>query len=166
MRSDVPRRRFEDVDWETDAGVRVSRRTAGFLTALAALGVAFAVDYAREGPLFSPNSVLRDGWDLTQLDWLFAVSLAVFLFYVVWPLAANRRMTAHYWREFRKNPAAVVSLAYLVATFALGLLGPLLVAEPEVALTRSYQPPVGLSVDSSVPLSCVGDAVHGRCHGS
>ncbi|QIO24693.1 ABC transporter permease [Haloarcula sp. JP-L23] len=166
MSLDSPRRRFEDIDWEAKRGIVLRRQTAGFLTTLAALALVFAFDYVREAPLFSPNPVLRDGWDLTQLDWLFVVSLALFVFYVLVPLATHRRMTAHYWREFRKNRAAVVSLGFLLIVFTLGLVGPLLVSKPQVELTQSYQPPVGLAVDSSVPLSCGGDVVDGRCHGS
>ncbi|MDS0279610.1 ABC transporter permease [Halomicroarcula sp. S1AR25-4] len=166
MSLDSPRRRFEDIDWEAKRGIVLRRQTAGFLTTLAALALVFAFDYVREAPLFSPNPVLRDGWDLSQLDWLFVVSLALFVFYVLVPLATHRRMTAHYWREFRKNRAAVVSLGFLLLVFTLGLVGPLLVSKPQVELTQSYQPPVGLAVDSSVPLSCGGDVVDGRCHGS
>ena len=166
MSSDTPRRRFEDIDWEADRGVVLSRQTAGFLATLAALGLVFAYDYTREAPLFSPNPILREGWDLTQLDWLFLLSLALFGFYFVVPLATHRRMTAHYWRQFRKNRAAVISLGYLGVVVVLGLVGPLLVTRPTVELTQSFQPPVGFAVDSSVPLTCIGETVGGRCAGS
>nr|WP_276277103.1 hypothetical protein [Halomicroarcula sp. SYNS111] len=115
----------------------MSRQTAGFLATLAALGVTFAYDYIREAPLFSPNPVLRDGWDLTQLDWLFLLSLALFAFYFVVPLVTHRRMTAHYWRQFRKNRAAVISLGYLAVVVVLGLVGPLVVTKPSVELIQS-----------------------------
>ncbi|MBX0297394.1 ABC transporter permease [Haloarcula nitratireducens] len=166
MSSDTPRRRFEDIDWDANGGFTLDRQTMGLLLTLGGLTVAFVIDYFQEGPLFAPNPVLREGWDLTQLDWLFMLSLTLFAFYVVVPLVRHRRMTAYYWQEFRKNRAAVLSLAYLLVIFTLGLVGPLLVTRPQVALLQSYQPPVGFAVDSAVPLQCVGDVGDGRCHGS
>ncbi|MFB6309323.1 MAG: ABC transporter permease [Haloarculaceae archaeon] len=164
--SSEPSTRFEDVDLGSEGRAGLSQQTRWFVGSLAVLAVVFVYDYGREAPLFAPNPVLQSGWDLTQLDWLFAISLLLFGFYVVVPLATNRRMTAHYWRQFRKNRAAVVSLAFLGVIFTLGLVGPLLVGRPEVALTESYQPPVGMAVDSSVPLSCVGEVSGGLCHGT
>ncbi|MBV0926306.1 ABC transporter permease [Halomicroarcula limicola] len=166
MSSDTPRRRFEDIEWEANGGFALSRQTAGLVLTLGGLTIVFVIDYLQAGPLFTPNPVLREGWDLTQLDWLFMLSLTLFAFYVVVPLVQHRRMTAYYWREFRKNRAAVVSLVYLLIIFTLGLVGPLLVARPQVTLLQSYQPPIGFTVDSAVPLQCVGDLGDGRCHGS
>ena len=166
MSSDTPRRRFEDIDWDADRGVGLTRQTSGFLASLLVLAALFLYDYLRPSPLFEPNAVLGQGWDITQLDWLFTLSLLLFCFYVLVPLWTNRRMAAHYWREFRKNRAAVVSLGYLVGLFTLGLVGPLLVGRPSVELIQSYQPPVGVAVDSSIPLQCAGRVANGQCHGS
>lgn len=166
MGSDTPRRQFEDIDWSAERSVGLTRKTAGFLTSLCLLGGLFVYDYLRAGPLLTPNAVFRDGWDLTQLDWLFTISLLLFVFYILVPLWANPRMSQYYWRQFRKNRAAAVSLVYLVALFAVGLLGPLIVGTPSVELLQSYQPPVGFTVDSSVPLDCIGREANGRCHGS
>lgn len=166
MDSDTQRRQFEDIDWDAQRGVGLTRRTAGFLASLALLAGLFVVDYLRERPPVQPNVVFREGWDITQLDWLFAISLLLFVFYVVVPLWANRRMSRYYWQEFRKNRAAVVSLVYLCGLFIVGLLGPLVVGKPSVELLQSYQPPVGLSVDSSVPLDCVGRLANDQCYGT
>ena len=105
-------------------------------------------------------------WDVTGVDWLFVGTLMVLFWYAVVPLVRNPRMTAYYWRQFRKNKLAVLSLAYLVVIFVIGTIGPLLLERPELALMQSYQPPVYTSVDSSVPLQCIGETTGGQCQGS
>jgi peptide/nickel transport system permease protein len=82
------------------------------LTGLA-LVAAFVYDYAVL-PADRPTITFPVEWNVTQLDWLFVTTLLALLFYVVVPLYDNRRLTAYYWREFRKNRMAVLSLLYLV----------------------------------------------------
>ncbi|WP_318570294.1 ABC transporter permease [Salinigranum marinum] len=168
---------FEDIDWSEDGGRAVlSRRDLGMLGVLAALGVALAYDYLVVPPnaatvafALPPGMPLfgdRFVWDVSQLDWLFLLTLVAMVFYVALPLSDNRRLTAYYWRQFRKNRLAVVSLAYLVVVFLIGTLGPVFIPAPELALAQQYQPPVFTTVDSSVPIQCVGEASGGVCHGS
>lgn len=101
-----------------------------------------------------------------SLDFLFVFTLLLFLWYLLLPLYQNPRMTRYYWKEFRRNRPAVVSLAWLLIVFIGGLLGPLFVPMPQQELLSAHQPPVLLSVsDTSVP-ACVGESVDGRCYGS
>ena len=86
--------------------------------------------------------------------------------YAVVPLARNPRMTRYYWRQFRKNKAAVASLAFLLFIFTVGTIGPLVLPAPEAVFTDSFQPPVFTSVESSVPIQCVGPTSDGMCHGT
>jgi len=164
--ADDDRETFEDVDWEAEAGRRVvSRRDAGVLASLAVVAAAFAVDallVPAEAPLV-PGPV---PWDVSQLDWLFLLSVVVGFWYVVVPLARNRRLTAHYWRRFRRNRLAVASLWYLGVVFVIAVLGPVVFERPELALRRQYQPPAFLAVDASVPIQCVGPVVDGACRGT
>jgi len=168
---------FEDIDWDDEGGRTVlSRRDLGVGAAVAVLGAVFAYDYAVVLPdtptveFALPPSVPLFGdaflWDVTQLDWLFLLTLVVMVFYVVVPLSDNRRLTAYYWRQFRKNRLAVVSLGYLVVVFLVGIVGPVFIPAPELELTRQYQPPLFTTVDSSVPLQCVGEVTGDVCHGS
>jgi peptide/nickel transport system permease protein len=157
---------FEDVDWSEAGGEPVlSRRDLAAAASVAVLAVAFAYDAV----------VLAQGvptlqwpleWDFRQLDWLFLLTLVVGFWYVLVPLAVNRRLTRLYWRRFSRNRLAVVSLAYLLVLFVVGGLAPALLAKPELALTKQYQPPVFFAVDSSVPIRCVGPVVDGRCQGT
>jgi len=168
---------FEDIDWDDEGGRTVlSRRDLGVGAAVAVLAAVFAYDYAVVLPdtptveFALPPSVPLFGdaflWDVTQLDWLFLLTLVVMVFYVVVPLSDNRRLTAYYWRQFRKNRLAVVSLGYLVVVFLVGIVGPVFIPAPELELTRQYQPPLFTTVDSSVPLQCVGEVTGDVCHGS
>ncbi|MFB6302286.1 MAG: ABC transporter permease [Haloferacaceae archaeon] len=136
---------FEDIDWEA-----VDReRSTGLTPALVAEGLcflilsgAFAYDYLilkNEAP-----TVGIIGWDVTAVEWLFMAVLLLGAFHVVRPLARNRRMTAYYWRQFRKNRAAVVSLAFLGGVFVVGVAGPLIWAPPNETIdyAAAYRPPV------------------------
>ncbi|WP_251330758.1 ABC transporter permease [Haloplanus pelagicus] len=158
---------FESVDW-TETRSRLStlsrRDRWAALTALGVVAV-FVYDYAIL-PASRPTITVPLEWNVTQLDWLFVSTLLALLFYVVVPLYDNRRLTAYYWREFRKNRMAVVSLGYLFVVFLIGVVGPLFLDKPTLALERAYQPPVLTSVDASVPVNCLGEVANGRCTGT
>jgi peptide/nickel transport system permease protein len=144
----------------------VGRRTQGFLVALALLGVAFC--YYR----FTKYDLLVGAWYIpSRLDWLFLLSLVIFVFYIVVPLAQHRAQTLRYWRQFRQNRLAVACLAYLVGFFLLGTASLLFLGRPEIHINYSFQPPMLVAVGSgTVPGACAG-AVTGTgfaavCHGS
>jgi peptide/nickel transport system permease protein len=158
---------FESVDWD-EAGSRLStlsRRDRGaLLTGLAVVAV-FLYDYLVL-PASRPTITFPVEWNVTQLDWLFVTTLLAIVFYVAVPLYDNRRLTAYYWREFKKNRMAVISLGYLLVVFVIGVVGPMLLDKPTLALDQAYQPPAYVSVDSTVPVNCLGDVVDGRCQGT
>ncbi|ELZ91501.1 ABC-type transport system permease [Haloferax mucosum ATCC BAA-1512] len=147
--------RFEDVDWDDLGGLGLPLRT-GLLVAVSAI-------YAL---VVTTDVFLTEGSVLSGTDWLFVLTLLVGAFFVAWPLAENRRLTAYYWRRFKKNRAAVVSAIYLLVVFTVGTVGPWLIAKPELNVIAAYQPPVFVSVDSSVPSACAGAVADGMCHGT
>jgi len=158
---------FESVDWE-EAGSRLStlsRRDRGALLTGLALVAVFLYDYLVL-PASRPTITFPVEWNVTQLDWLFVATLLSLVFYVAVPLYDNRRLTAYYWLEFRKNRMAVLSLGYLLVVFLIGVVGPLFLDKPTLALEQAYQPPVYMSVDSTVPVDCLGEVVNGRCQGT
>jgi len=160
--------RFEDIDWKTTemrGGLSaLSRKAFGLLLTLAAVCVFFLYDYYLVRKRKPTVPVIE--WDVSQVDWMFMVTLAVIFFYVLLPLYENPRMTRYYWREFRKNRAAVFSGGFLLFVFGTGLVGPLLLPKPEIALELGYQPPVFTSVSNNYPIQCVGEATNGRCFGT
>lgn len=158
--------RFEDVDWQsldesaTNLGTTTLLRLVGFGAFF--LFLLYDVVVVGEGQ----ETVPALGWDVTAVDWLFMATLLAIGFYVVQPLVQNPRLTAYYWRQFRKNRMAVVSAIYLLAIFAIGTFVPMFVEPPELNIIAAFQPPVGFAVDSAVPTTCVGETVAGQCYGS
>ena len=157
--------RFEDIDWDAleNEPSMPSGRTLAAIGVLAVAITVFLYDYfvVEEGdPLVDLGSV---AWDVTQLDWLFALTLAFLVLYVAVPLYQHPRMTLHYWRQFRKNRAAVASLGYLLVFLGVGTVGPVLLEPPALNVIAAYQPPVGTSVSADVPVQCLGPVVDGRC---
>ncbi|WP_435175771.1 ABC transporter permease [Halorussus sp. AFM4] len=155
--------RFEAVDWERVTAAEsehLGRNVRAFLAGLGLLAAGFLYDAGGNSlPLVAA---------LEPLDWLLAVSLVAVGSFVAVPLARNPGMTRRYWKRLRSHPLGVASLAYILLFAAVGLVGPLFVTEPtRWVLSRSYQPPVGLSVDTRWLLgSCVGPVVDGRCQGT
>lgn len=159
--------RFEEIDWETEprTGIRsIPRRYLAMVLTLLVVFGAFLYDYyliPENEPTVKPLS-----WQVTQVDWLFIVTLIVLFYTVLIPLYTNPRMTRYYWREFRKNRAAVVSLIFLICVFVIGLIGPLILDQPTIHLQRKFQPPLFFSIDNTLPLQCAGEVANGRCYGS
>ena len=155
---------FETVDWEgVGGGRRLPRRTAAFVAVFAAVlaGAVYDLVLTPEEP-----TVAALGIDFSAIDWMYIGTLVVIFFYVALPLYDDRRMTAYYWREFKKNRAAVAGMVYLVLVFVAGIVGPALIEPPTVEPSLQYQPPVFASVDTAVPIDCVGDVVGGGCQGT
>jgi peptide/nickel transport system permease protein len=147
------RRTFEEIDWdEVDAGAGgLSRRLFAQVAAVGLWAGALLWDYflVPEGDSLVP--FLQ--WDVSSIDFLFVLTLVLGAFNVLLPLADNPRMTRYYWRQFKKNDVAVASAAYLAVVFAVGLVGPVLVAElwgpPQLHLGRANLPPVGFTAAPS-----------------
>jgi peptide/nickel transport system permease protein len=161
--------RFDRVDWDEISQSRwfdPSINGVGVLaTALPLLLVAL-YDWLvldERTPTLDPVGL---GWDVGTVDYLFLFTLSLFAFYIVLPLFQHPRRTRYYWREFRRNRPAVVSLGWLGVVFVGGILGPFLVSAPEQSILTGYQPPVFLSIDESYVSTCVGDIVGGRCQGT
>lgn len=164
---------FEEVDWDKIDRERgrfgLSKlRIAEVLTYVAVLA-GFAWDYlvlANENPTIDFMLAIRYGevledqdllfeiaglqfgtatWDFTSTDWMFVMTLAIMLFQVGGAMYRNQRLMSYYWREFKKNKLAVLSLAFLVVFFFVGAVGPVFMAPPSLDFTAQYQPPVGIT---------------------
>jgi peptide/nickel transport system permease protein len=171
MASETPTdpERFEDIDWTavTENRRRIPRRTAAFLVAIAVYAIVLAYDRFILGdePTFAFESV-GFVWNVTRLDWLFILTLVMMVFYLVVPLATNRRMSRYYWQQFKKNKAAVVSAIYLLVIFMIGMIGPLFMAPPQLNFGAVGQPPVGFSISQTAVPGCIGEVVSGQCTGT
>jgi peptide/nickel transport system permease protein len=166
--------RFEDVDWDAIDADDGGLSPRGLAAVAVAYALALAYDLVIAGD--DPTVAFEVGvpwhaaeatvvWDVTAVDWLFAATLLVLGFSLL-PLARNRRLTAHYWRRFRRHTPAVISFWYLIAILFLGTVGTAFLEQPSLNVAAAYQPPVLLSVDAAVPTECVGPVVDGRCRGT
>lgn len=171
--SDVART-FESVDWTSyDATGRViTRKTVALvLTVVVSIGV-FAYDY-----FFVPNAhSLVLSVRPEPIDWLALLATIVIVFFGVVPLAANPRLTAHYWRRFRRNRLAVLSLLYLFVFSILALVGPTWWGGPLNAPrmmeldarggTPLGYPPFWMEIAESNVVYCATEVVAGMCQGT
>ena len=172
--------RFDQVDWEAYAGGRtnpVSINTKLFaltvapIVALAgydriAVGERETVFGALAAATNLPLQALGLDFAVTTVDYVFAATLLLFVWYLVVPLYQHPRITRHYWRRFKRNRPALVSLAWLLVVFGGGLLGPIVLNAPEQNVLAGHQPPAGLTVaEANVP-QCVGEVANGRCGGT
>ena len=167
MAADALSERFEDIDWDSVRGGGLLTGSQKYLYSLVALGLVsllFLYDYFLVGS--REPTVPLVNWYFTQVDWMFVLTLVAMVFYVVMPLYQNPRMTRYYWKEFKKNTAAVISLAFLVVVFLIGVIGPYFLEPPTVQLSHQFQPPVFFTVADHYPLQCLGERAGGRCYGT
>ena len=149
-----------EVDWSEETSRRRNRSTVLAAAGTLAIASAFAYDYLAVGggtPLF--------GYEVSRLDWLWLVSLWLFVVYVVVPAVANPRATAAVLGRVRDRPGALVAGAFSTGVFLAGVVGPLVVSQPTPDFLARNQPPVFTSVSRDLVVNClhpVGD----RCFGT
>lgn len=157
---------FEHVDWAAVDDTRWSVAwRAVLLVAVVALtgGVLAYTKHVGELPVLDAFDLHRT---VETRDWLFGVTVLAVALYVVFPLVRDLDRTRLYCKRLRRRPAAIASLAYVVAFFLVGTVGPFVVSAPQVEPRQIDQPPVGTSVDAAYTVECVGAVVDGRCFGT
>ncbi|MFB6244698.1 MAG: ABC transporter permease [Halobaculum sp.] len=174
MSDDTPT--FEQIDWSQHSPNRVvlDYSTVGFLLGLAGVVGSFLYDF-----FVVPDGIVLYGlFAPTFLDWLAMLSVLLLVFYVVVPLVREYELTLRYWRRLRTQPAAVLSLGYLLVFALVGLFGPAVYGPPSDApLWASLdvrggippsQPPAFTStpVERLRPFYCGVEPVGGRCRGT
>lgn len=184
---------WADIDQETDTRTKIDYL---WMAVFAAWAVGFALDlisrYILDSQLslgpgeigFQVVETLYLGFELgggpiaypligttTLVDWLWVITLLLLLNYGARPLYENPRMTKQYWKEFRKNKAAVISSIYLTVIFLVGLVGSRFIEAPRHNPGLENQPPIGLDIPSfATGVECPGgrtDTPDGQlCQGS
>ncbi len=175
--------RFDTVDWDEVTRNRdrfnLSINTKLMMLFTAPLAALFLYDWQFVGDreatfeelgndlgLSGPFETLGIDWDPIGLDFLFVFTLLLFTFYMILPLYQNPRMTKYYWKEFKRNRPAVVSLVWLGIVFIGGLLGPLVIDRPDSDIMNAYQPPAFYHISDSYTVTCAGEVSDGRCYGT
>jgi len=175
------RDRFDRIDWDEHAGggIGLSASTVGLLASALPIAALAAYDrrfvgereatfeaLGRDLGLAALFETLGMDYDPGSLEYLFGFTLLCFVWYLLVPLYRNPRMTRYYWREFKRNRPAVVSLGWLLVVFVVGLFGPLALSAPEQDVLLGHQPPVYLSIDATNVARCLGETVGGQCYGT
>ncbi|MFY4815893.1 ABC transporter permease [Haloarcula sp. AONF1] len=161
--------RFDRVDWEElsrSGRFDLSINSIGMLLTTLPLVLLAVYDrhlIGQRTPTFEFIGLERS---LESLDFFFIFTLFLAFWYLVLPLYQNPRMTRYYWKEFKRNRPAVVSMIWLGIVFVGGLVGPLVMSAPQQELLIAYQPPVFTSVVDTTPATCVGEVMNGRCYGT
>ncbi|MWG32890.1 ABC transporter permease [Halomarina oriensis] len=161
--------RFEAVDWDAEA---TGRRPSTQATANVAVVVLSVLGYVYETHLTATDLVPPRGdgidlaWPVSNVDWLFVVSLALIAVNVGFPLARNPDRTRQYWRRLRADRLGSAAAVYLAVFFVLGLFGPVVLGSPTIQKGIAFQPPVLFSISSTIPTTCLGERVLSRCTGT
>jgi peptide/nickel transport system permease protein len=161
--------RFDQVDWNDlsrSGRFDLSINSLGMLLSTIPLVLLAVYDrhvIGQRTPTFEFIGLERN---LETIDFIFIFTLFLAFWYLVLPLYQNPRMTRYYWKEFKRNRPAVVSLGWLGIVFVGGLVGPLVLSAPTQELLIAYQPPVFTSVVDTTPATCVGEVMNGRCYGT
>ncbi len=73
------------------------------------------------------------------------------IFYGIYPLYMNRRLTRYYWDRTRRHRLAVIGLGFIIFLVAVAILGPLLTQDPtKVDFPNKNLPPTGFSAEQSI----------------
>lgn len=135
-------------------------RWTGFLVTTVAL--ALIAGYER---LLRPEAFL-EWWEPTPTDWLFYVSLLVFVWFVVVPAWTKREQTAVFWRRIRNDPIALGCFTYLVVIFVAGTIGTAILPHVRPPIGESYQPSIFAPASVDVTGDCAGRTYGGYCFGT
>jgi len=110
-----------------------------FAGALLALFVVFISDICLSAQILKP------------LEYFYLFFAILFVFYGIYPLYANRRLTRYYWDRTKKHRLSVFGLAFIILLVLVAVIGPFLTQDPtEVNFQEKNLPPVGLSSQQSV----------------
>ncbi len=88
---------------------------------------------------------------LEPLAYFYLLFAILIIFYGLYPLYTNRRLTRYYWERTKRHRLSVVGLAFIVFLVTVALIGPFLTQDPtEVNFQEKNLPPVGFSIQQSV----------------
>jgi len=161
--------RFEEIDWddvENESRFVLSTQDKGMAAILALYAALFVYDYLLVPPKTATFAAVGWEYQVSQLDWLFGLTILTIVFIGVFPIYNNPKLSGYYWDRFKENRPAVLSLVYLLLTFGIGIIGPIFLSKPELSLFSKFQPPVYTSVPQSAVIECAGQVKNGMCHGT
>lgn len=110
-----------------------------FIGALLVLGVILLLDIYLVDKILAP------------LEYFYLLFAILVIFYGLYPLYTNRRLTKYYWERTKRHRLSVFGLAFIVFLVAVALIGPFLTQDPtKVNFEEKNTPPLGFSIQQSV----------------
>ncbi|MFQ6121492.1 MAG: ABC transporter permease [Dehalococcoidales bacterium] len=88
---------------------------------------------------------------LEPLGYFYVFFALLIVFYGLYPLYVNRRLTRYYWGRTKRHRLSVFGLAFIVFLIVVALVGPFLTQDPtKVNFQEKNLPPVGFAIEQSV----------------
>ena len=88
---------------------------------------------------------------LDPFEYFYLFFAILLIFYVLYPLYTNRRLTKYYWDRTRKHRLSLFGLAFILLLVAVALFGPLFTDDPtKVNFDEKNRPPLGFSIQQSI----------------
>ncbi|MFC1864539.1 ABC transporter permease [Chloroflexota bacterium] len=88
---------------------------------------------------------------LEPLAYFYLFFAILLVFYGIYPLYANRRLTRYYWERTKRHRLSVVGLAFIVLLVVVALVGPFLTQDPtNISFEEKNLPPLGFSIQQAV----------------
>jgi len=110
-----------------------------FIGMLLVLGLILLLDIYLVDKIFEP------------LGYFYLFFALLVVFYGLYPLYANRRLTKYYWERTKRHRLAIFGLVFIVFLIAVALIGPFFTQDPtKVNFQEKNLPPVGFTIEQSV----------------
>ena len=88
---------------------------------------------------------------LEPMEYFYLLVGNIAVFYVLYPLYANRRLTKYYWERIKRHQLSLWGLGFIIFLIAVALFGPLLTQDPaHVNFDGKSLPPVGFVIQQSI----------------
>jgi len=97
---------------------------------------------------------------IPPLGYFYLLVTLVVIFYGLYPLYTNRRLTRYYWERTKRHRLSVLGLSFIIFLIAVALIGPFLTQDPtKVNFDEKNVPPLGFAIEQSVYQRDTGEFV-------
>ena len=88
---------------------------------------------------------------LEPLEYFYLFFAILAIFYGIYPLYTNRRLTRYYWERTKRHRLSVFGLVFILLLVTVAIIGPFLTQDPtHVNFEEKNQPPLGFSIQQSI----------------
>jgi len=88
---------------------------------------------------------------LDPLEYSYLFFAILVIFYGLYPLYTNRRLTRYYWDRTKRHRLSVIGLVFILLLVAVAIIGPFLTQDPtNINFEEKNLPPLGFSIQQSI----------------